>query len=224
MMRNDAPFTDRRQAGRILAKAVAELPLVNPLVLALPRGGVPVAYEVAQALGAPLDLLMVRKIGAPSNKEFGIGAVVDGSAKQIVIDQDMARAVGANQDYLETEIEAELIEIERRRSAYGLRAPIPVEGRAIVLVDDGIATGNTVKAALQALDKTGAGRVVLAVPVAPQDTLTSLRNLCDDLVCLAAPDPFYAVGAHYVEFGQTSDEEVIALLRKSRELTEGRAA
>lgn len=218
-MRSAAPFLDRRQAGRILAKAVAELQLADPLVLALPRGGVPIAFEVAQTLGAPLDLLMVRKIGAPANKEFGIGAVVDGAANQVVIDQDMAQAVGASQDYLDLEIEAELAEIERRRSAYGLTAPIPVKDRTVVLVDDGIATGNTVKAGLKALDKAGARRVILAVPVAPPDTLESLKAMCDDIVCLAAPVPFYAVGAHYIEFGQTPDAEVIGLLRESRELT-----
>jgi len=215
MKRHPAPFTDRRQAGRELALAVADMDLADPVILALPRGGVPVAFEIALRLNAPLDLLMVRKIGAPGNREFGIGAVVDGSAKQVVIDHDMAGAVGASEAYIDREIALELAEIERRRRAYGMAAPVPVKNRTVVVVDDGIATGNTIRAALLGLEKAGAARIVLAIPVAPQDVLSELATLCDDLVCLATPEPFRAVGTHYLDFGQTSDDEVKTLLQQA---------
>lgn len=209
-------FVDRRQAGRELARAVAALKLERPVVLALPRGGVPVAYEVAKALGAPLDLLMVRKIGAPGHEEYGIGALVDGSAPEMVIDEAAARLVGADRAYIERQAARELGEIERRRAIYRTAPPVPLKGRTALVVDDGIATGGTVRAALQALGRSGASRVVLAVPVGPADRLAALREACDEVVCLVTPDPFYAVGMHYQDFGQTSDDEVIRLLEEAR--------
>lgn len=205
-------FADRRSAGRALADALEQLDIDDPLVLALPRGGVPVAYEVARQLKAPLDILLVRKIGAPGHEEYGIGALVDGANPQIVIDEEIARMVGATPAYLEREVERQLQELERRRAAYRSGPPISPEGRNVILVDDGIATGGTVKAALQALSKSHAAKVVLAVPVAPRSALQELRGMCDEIVCPVVPEPFYAVGAHYSDFAQTSDEEVVQLL------------
>lgn len=205
-------FTDRREAGVRLAQAVLPLGLADPVVLALPRGGVPVGYEVAKALRAPLDILLVRKIGAPGHEEYGIGALVDGAAAQVVIDEALARMVGADQVYIDRQVARELREVERRRAAYCTGAPVPIAGRSVIVVDDGIATGATVRAALMALGKAGVARVVLAVPLAPSDTLRNLQPLCDEIVCLSSPEPFYAVGAHYRDFSQTEDEEVVRLL------------
>lgn len=210
------PFANRREAGEALAGEVSRLDLAEPVVLGLPRGGVPVAFEVARALGAPLDILLVRKIGAPGHEEYGIGALVDGFSPQLIIDEAAAQAVGANRDYINRQVVIELKEIERRRAAYRTGPPIPLEARTVVLVDDGIATGGTVRAALQALAQAGCSRIVLAVPLAPRDVLPALRSLCDELVCLASPEPFYAVGAHYRDFSQTEDEEVIRLLDAAR--------
>ena len=193
-------FADRREAGRLLADVVIRLKLEAPVVLALPRGGVPVGFEVAKALEAPLDLLMVRKIGAPGHEEYGIGAVVDGASPQIVIDEQAARLVGADQAYIERVIARELDEIERRRAAYRTGPPPSLAGRTVIVVDDGIATGGTVRAALKGLAQAGPSRVVLAVPVAPREALGEVRGLCDEVIILATPEPFYAVGQHYRDF------------------------
>lgn len=209
-------FSDRREAGLMLGARLAQLALADPVVLALPRGGVPVGFEVAKALGCPLDILLVRKIGAPGHEEYGIGALVDGANPQIVIDEAIAQMVGADKAYIDRTVARELAELERRRSAYRSGPPEPLAGRTVVVVDDGIATGNTVKAALQGLARAGAAMVVLAVPVAPATTLIELQKLCDRVVCLVVPDPFYAVGAHYRDFDQTSDQEVISLLAQAR--------
>ncbi|SDV47296.1 phosphoribosyltransferase [Chitinasiproducens palmae] len=217
MYADDTAFPDRRSAGRTLAAALRHRVVGTPVILALPRGGVPVAYEVALALDAPLDLLMVRKIGAPGNAEFGIGAVVDGSSHRRVMNDAAVRAVGPSKAYVEAETQRQLEEIERRRSAYmSDRAPVPVVGRTVIVVDDGIAMGGTARVALQALRAAGVGRLMLAVPVAPRETLALLRPEVDDLVCLQVPDDFGAVGAHYRQFDQTSDEEVVALLAQAQ--------
>lgn len=210
-------FLNRREAGRMLAEAVAAAAPVDPVVLALPRGGVPVGFEVAKRLKAPLDVLLVRKIGAPGHEEYGIGALVDGANPQIVIDRDMARAVGADKDYIEREVARQLAEVERRRALYARPAPVSLAGRTAVVVDDGIATGGTVKAALKALARSDASSIVLAIPVAPRSALGELSVLCDKIVCLMAPEPFYAVGAHYADFDQTADEEVVGLLGEARQ-------
>lgn len=207
-----ARFEDRRAAGRELAAAVAALHLAQPVVLALPRGGVPVGYEVARALGAPLDILMVRKIGAPGNPEYGIGALVDGAAPQIVIDEHIARLTGATPAYIDAEVRRQLAEIERRRALYRTGPPAVLKGRDVIVVDDGIATGGTVRAALQALAKAEPARIVLAVPVAPAEMIAPLSAMCDQLVCLHAPSPLHAVGLYYRDFDQTEDAEVIRLL------------
>ena len=213
MFAHEPQFADRRDAGRQLAKAVAVLNLHDPLVLALPRGGVPVAYEVAKALRAPLDLLLVRKLGAPGYEEYGIGALVDGADPQIVLNEEAMGIIRPPPDYVETETQRQLVELERRRKVYlGSRQAIPTTGRTVVVVDDGIATGSTVTVALRALRKGGAGRMVLAVPVVPIDVIETLRVECDEIVCLSTPRQFHAVGAHFATFGQTTDQEVIALL------------
>lgn len=205
----NGPFASRREAGRELGEAVAKLVLRNAIVLALPRGGVPVGLEVARRLHAPMDLLFVRKIGAPGHPEYGIGAVVDGSAPSTVIDQRVAKLVGASSAYIEAVVARELAEIERRRGLYRTGPAADLEDRSVILVDDGIATGGTVKAALNALAQSRAREIILAIPVAPPEALANLRLLCDRLICLRSPSPFYAVGAHYVDFTQTTDREVI---------------
>lgn len=215
-------FQDRTEAGQKLADAlVEEGPPANPVVLALPRGGVPVAYEIARRLRAPLDLLLVRKIGAPGHPEYGIGAVIDGSRPQTVINEEAAGASGATPDYIEQAVQKELAEIDRRRKVYlGNREPTPLGGSNVILVDDGIATGGTVKAALKGLRQAGVGSIMLAVPAAPPDILAALRGQVDGAVCLHAPDRFGSVGAQYMDFTQTTDEEVIGLLERARTFAE----
>jgi putative phosphoribosyl transferase len=214
----EALFEDRRDAGRQLARALAHHRQNDPVVLTLPRGGVPVGFEVAKALGAPLDVLIVRKIGAPGHPELGIGAVIDGGAPQLVLNDDVIRHVRPEAAYIEEEKRRQLAEIERRRRRYlGDRPAVPVEGRTVIVVDDGIATGGTVKAALRGVAGSRPARLVLAVPVAPADSLAELARDCDDVVCLATPEPFLAVGAHYRDFTQTEDDEVVRLLAEARD-------
>jgi putative phosphoribosyl transferase len=209
-----AVFANRDEAGRALAARLADEHLPGPIVvLALPRGGVPVALPVAQRLKAPLDLVLVRKIGAPWQSELAVAAIVDGGEPELVIDEGTSAATGASRAYIDQQAQIEWREIERRRALYlHGRTPLPVRGATAIVVDDGIATGTTVRAALKALRRRGAARLVLAVPVAPHDTLTELRHEVDRIVCLAEPDPFRAIGLHYVDFHQVSDDEVIAAL------------
>lgn len=214
-------FADRREAGRELAQAVKMAVrahgFAEPVVLALPRGGVPVGFEVARALQAPLDVLLVRKIGAPGHEEYGIGALVDGASPQVVIDEAAARMVGADRDYIAAQTARQLAEIERRRGLYRAGQGVPLKGRTAIVVDDGIATGGTVRAALQALAAAGPACIVLAVPLAPAEVLPDLRKLCDEVICLATPYPFLAVGMHYRDFTQTEDDEVVRLLAEARQ-------
>ena len=208
------PFANRAEAGRLLAERLVALKLPTPrVVLALPRGGVPIAAIVARALHAPLDLLLVRKIGLPWQPELALAAVVDGERPEIVVDEAVQAYSDVEPDYIEKQAIVELREIARRRALYLRgRAAVPVAGCTAIVVDDGIATGTTVRAALKALRRRHPAWLVLAVPVAPSDTLAELRNEVDQIVCLAEPYPFEAIGLHYRDFHQVPDDEVLAAL------------
>lgn len=213
MLFDHPPFRDRRDAGRQLAAALMHLKANKPVVLALPRGGVPVAYEVALALDAPLDVLIVRKIGAPGHPELGLGAVVDGAHPQRVLNDAVVQQVHASPEYIEAEQHRQLAEIERRRQLYcGDRPPIPVAGRTVIVVDDGIATGGTIKTALMALSQADVQHLTFAVPVAPAEVVDELQRDFPDGLCLQTPNFFRAVSLYYKDFAQTTDEEVVALL------------
>lgn len=210
-------FADRRAAGRLLAAQLLKFKSARPLILALPRGGVPVAYEVAELLDADLDLLIVRKLGAPDHPELGIGAIIDGDKPQILLNRDVVDQLSVPSGYIHNEAHRQLREIERRREQYlSGRVPIPVTGRTVIVIDDGIATGSTVRAALRALRQKNPARLILAVPVGAPDSVESMRSECDEVFCLVAPDPFHAVGVHYDDFTQTTDGEVKQLLEDHR--------
>lgn len=206
-------FRDREEAGRLLAAALVERRLSDPIVVALPRGGVTVAVEVARALHAPLELLLVRKIGAPGQPELAIAAVAESTPPSVVVDEETLRWSGADREYVAREAQEQIREIERRRRLYLRGAPrMPLAGRTVVLVDDGLATGSTVRAALQAIQRQHPLRVVLAVPVGAAETVRQLSGAVDELVCLLKPEFLGGVGDHYADFHQVSDAEVIALL------------
>ncbi|MDH3667528.1 MAG: phosphoribosyltransferase family protein [Paracoccaceae bacterium] len=206
-------FSNRIVAGQALAEALLEKEYADPVVLALPRGGVPVGLEVARVLGAPLDLVMVRKIGVPYQPELAAAAVVNGAHPELVVNEDIAAHAGLSRKELDGLADVQLKEIKRRRQIYLKgRVQVPVEGRTAILVDDGIATGATTRAALKAVRRRNPAKLVLAVPVAPADTLDALRDDVDEIVCLVTPHFFYAIGAHYVDFNQVPDEEVVRLL------------
>lgn len=210
-------FRDRMDAGEQLARELkAYRNRENVLVLALPRGGVPVADVVAREIGAPLDVLIVRKVGLPSNPELAMGAVASGGVE--VVNESVTRSWGIGPERFREVAEREVAEMERRESVYRHgRPPLSVAGKTIILVDDGIATGSTVKAAVAALRKMDAKSVVVAVPVAALDTVENLRSLADDVVAVQTPAVFFAVGSHYQDFSQTSDDEVCALLEAAHQ-------
>ncbi len=206
-------FRDRIDAGQVLARLVAERRFDRPVVLALPRGGVPVAAEVARRIGAPLDLVMVRKIGVPGQPELAAGAVVDGDRPEIIVNDDIARHARLTRDDIERLSKPELDTIARRRASYLKgRPPVDLAGRSAIVVDDGIATGATMRAALRAVRRQRPARVVLAVPVAEADSLAALRDEVDEVICPVVPAYFGAVGAFYDRFDQTTDDEVIRLM------------
>ena len=206
-------FADRVEAGERLGEGLRSLAGSNAVVLAIPRGGVIVGEAAARALGAPLDVVVPRKIGAPGNPELAIGAVAPGIR---VLDRRMVGGLGVSDAYLDREIAAQEAEIERRQRAYRQgRPPQPVEGRVAIVVDDGVATGSTAIAALRWARDQGAERVVLGVPVAPPQSLERLRAEADDVVVLDTPSPFFAVGEWYRDFGQTTDGQVVEALARS---------
>ena len=210
------PFADRAAAGRALAAELQGQGLRDPVVLALPRGGVPVAIEVAEALAAPLDLLLVRKIGAPGHEELALGSVVSGDEADfiLVLNEDVVNALSVSGAQVSAMAERELREIERRRALYMAgQPPIGVEGKTAILVDDGIATGASMKAAVAAVRKRRPRTIIVAVPVAPPDSVAELASLADQVVCLEQPECFIAVGRFYQDFHQLSDAEVAGLLR-----------
>jgi predicted phosphoribosyltransferase len=215
-------FRDRIDAGRRLARNLADYRGKDCVVLALPRGGVPVAAEVADFLKAPLDLLLVRKIGVPQHPELAMGSVVDGGEPIVVRDREIMRLSGTSEAVFDKVCARELREIERRRKFYLAGRPFePLDGRIAIVVDDGLATGNTMRAALRGARERHPAELVMAVPVAPAETLAGFEAEADRIVCLAMPEQFGAVGYYYEDFSQTSDREVIALLARH---AQGRAA
>jgi putative phosphoribosyl transferase len=208
-------FRDRTEAGRALADLLRRYAgRDDVIVLALPRGGVPVAYEVAKALEAPLDVFVVRKLGVPGHRELAMGAIASGGV--LVVDEGLTRALGIGEDELEGVIEVERRELERRESAYrDGRARPEVEGRTVILIDDGLATGATMRAASLAVRRQRPERIVIAVPVAAAQTCDELRRDVDEVVCAATPSPFHAIGLWYDDFSQTSDDEVRELLARA---------
>jgi putative phosphoribosyl transferase len=206
-------YRDRRDAGQQLAVRLFHYRTEHPVVLALPRGGVPVGFEIALALDAPLDIVVVRKLGAPGEPELAIGAVTDGDRPQSVLNRDVMWARRVSDEYLRREVAVEVHEIQRRQECYRRGHPAePIDGRTAIVVDDGMATGASMRAALRGVRRKHPKHLVLAVPVAPPETVEALRAKVDDLVCLFTPTFFHAVGQFYADFGQTRDEEVIRLL------------
>jgi putative phosphoribosyl transferase len=210
---DERPFADRRAAGRALAallRLYADRPDV--VVLALPRGGVPVAFEVAQSLGAPLDLFLVRKLGTPGHRELAMGAIASGGVR--VLNEDVIRWYGISAAEIDAVAREEQRELERREVAYREgREPVPVEGGTVILIDDGLATGSTMRAAVQAVRQRRPARVVVAVPVGAPQTCDELSAIADEVVCARTPEPFAAVGQWFLDFDQTTDQEVRDLLR-----------
>jgi putative phosphoribosyl transferase len=207
-------FANRTDAGRQLALALARYAgRSDVLVLGLPRGGVPVAFEIAAELDAPLDVFVVRKLGLPGHEEFGIGAIATGNVR--VVDEAVLEAYGVDAETLDRITERERLELERRERLYRDERPFPtIAGRVVILVDDGLATGSTMRAAIAALRAKAPREIVIAVPVGARETCAAMRALADEVVCLETPDPFYAVGLWYEHFEQTDDEEVHELLER----------
>jgi predicted phosphoribosyltransferase len=212
------PFKDRHDAGRFLAtKLTAYANRPDVVVLALPRGGVPIGYVVAEALHAPLDVFLVRKLGVPGHRELAMGAIASGGVR--VLNADLIRALQIPAPAVEAVVAEEEAELARRERAYrDDRPPLVVRGRTAILVDDGLATGSTMRAAALALRQEDAARIVVAVPVAPPETCAEFRSEVDDVVCALTPEPFYAVGLWYADFSQTTDEEVHDLLQRAAHL------
>ena len=215
-------FRDRKEAGELLAEAILRKyngTLENPVVVAIPRGGVVVAEPIAEALSAPIDLVIPRKIGAPFNEEFAVAAVTEDGTILMnpSITGDVAYRLGISEDYIKKKALQEIEEIKRRKEKYiGSRGKLPLTGREVILVDDGIATGLTVKAAIASLRKEKPKKIILAVPVMPADKVPEFQKLVDDLIVIHAPEFFNAVGQFYHDFSQTTDEEVIEIMEKNQ--------
>ena len=213
-------FKDRLDAGRQLASRLARYTALEPVVVGLPRGGLPVAAEVADRLGAPLDIIVVRKIGLPRQPELGIGAVAEGGIR--VLNDVLVEEVGIEPIELEAATARERVELARRVHRYrGERSAVPVDGRVVIVIDDGLATGYTARAAIEAIRQGGARRVILAVPVAPEDSVAAMRGVADEVVVVDTPPRFFAIGDFYEDFAQTSDEEVVSLLERAAARSEG---
>jgi putative phosphoribosyl transferase len=209
-------FSDRAEAGRLLAGELIKRNFVRPVVYALPRGGVAVAAPIAHALKAPLDLLIVRKLGAPFQPELALGSIVDGERPDIILNEEVVRAAGMHEADIKKLANAELKEIERRRRLYlPNRAPVIAHNRTAILVDDGIATGASMRAAIAAVRRRAPSCLVVAVPVAPRATVQELTASAGEVVCLVAPETFGAVGNFYADFHQLDDHEVDSLLRET---------
>jgi putative phosphoribosyl transferase len=210
------PFVDRVDAGRRLASALKDLVDKDAVVLAIPRGGVVVGYEVAKALDLPLDIIIPRKIGAPGNPELAIGAMTEDGT--MLLDELIVEHLRVSEEYIQLESEAQKREIQRRLTLYRGAVPYPIlENRSVIIVDDGIATGSTMKAALASVRNREARSVTIAIPVGPPSTIRELEEKADIVVCLRTPEPFYAIGQFYANFAQTPDEEVTRLLKLVRE-------
>ncbi len=209
-------FANREEAGRLLAERLMRFKDKNPCVLALPRGGVPVGLEIAKQLNAPLDLIIVRKLGAPSQPELAIGAIVDGATPQTVLNDDIIAQLDVSAEYIEAEKRRQLAEIKRRQQAYLADRPrARITGQTAIIVDDGIATGATIKAAILAVRALAPKTLVLAAPVAPTDTIAALKHIADQIVCLETHDYFGAIGVYYRDFHQIDDEELRALMAQA---------
>ncbi len=210
-------FSSRVEAGRMLAAALSSYKGKDVVVLGIPRGGLPVAREVADALQAPLDIVVVRKLGAPGQPELGIGAVVDGDHPRAIFNQGVIESLGVEDEYITREIERQLKEIKRREIAYrGGEPSVALAGKTVIVVDDGIATGSSVRAALRGVRRAKPKKLILAIPVAPAETLEALRGDTDEIVCLETPEDFFAVGQFYRDFHQVGDDEVKRILAARR--------
>ena len=210
-------FKDRVEAGKILAEKLKELePFENTIILALPRGGVPVAYEVAKRLNIPLDVIIVRKLGAPLNEEFAIGSLVEGNPERVILNEDAIYKLRIEKEYIDKVVSKERNELHRREKLYrGSQNVLSnLKDKRVILIDDGVATGYTIKAALTAIREQEPSSIVVAVPVAPFDALKELNHLADNVIVLETPEPFWSVGVHYEQFNQTSDTEVVKLINQ----------
>ena len=205
-------FCNRIEAGQLLAERLRHLAQQHPVILGLPRGGVPVAAEIAEALGAPLDVFIVRKLGVPGQEELAMGAIADGGYR--ILNDDIIETIGITPDVIEEATLAQLAELHRRSKLYRAgRSPIPIEDKTVVLVDDGLATGASMRVAVRAVEGRGVARCVVAVPVGAEETCHRLSEEADEVVCLFTPEPFISVGLWYEDFTQTTDEEVRELLQ-----------
>jgi putative phosphoribosyl transferase len=204
-------FHDRTQVGKLLAEEIRKLKIVSPIVLAIPRGGLPVAREIALALKAPLDLVITRKIGAPGEPEFAIGAVTQDG--EVIVDREVVKSLGISEAYLKQESARKVHEIKERMQKYRGERPYPnLAGKTVIIVDDGVATGNTVLAAIESVKKKKPAGIILAIGVAPPETATKLSKVVDRVICLDTPEPFYAIGEFYENFEQVEDEEAKKIL------------